>query len=86
MLQFRATMMKEVDDHTSKQHWELVSRKQIPEGVQVLPAMWAMKHKRCITMRKVYKWKARLNIRGHMQKYSVHFWETYSPVVRWTTI
>jgi hypothetical protein len=38
-LQFRTAMTKEVDDHTSKQHWELVSRKQVPEGVQVLPAV-----------------------------------------------
>jgi Reverse transcriptase (RNA-dependent DNA polymerase) len=45
-----------------------------------------MKRKRRIATREIYKWKARLNIGGHMQKYGVHFWETYSPVVRWTTI
>jgi Reverse transcriptase (RNA-dependent DNA polymerase) len=85
-LQFRTAMTKEVDNHMSKRHRELVHRNRIPEGVQVLPAVWAMKCKRQIATSEIYKWKARLNIRGHMQKYSVHFWETYSPVVCWTTI
>jgi Reverse transcriptase (RNA-dependent DNA polymerase) len=84
--QFCTAMTKEVDDHTFKQHWQLVRRNQVPEGVQVLPAVWAMKRKRGIAMREIYKWKARLNIGGHMQKYGVHFWETYSLVVWWTTI
>jgi Reverse transcriptase (RNA-dependent DNA polymerase) len=79
-------MTKEVDDHMCKQHWKLVCCNQVPEGVQVLPAVWAMKHKRRIATHEVYKWKARLNIGGHMQKYGVHFWETYSLVVCWTTI
>jgi hypothetical protein len=30
----------------------------------------------CVT-REIYKWKARLNIGGHMQQYGVHYWETY---------
>jgi Reverse transcriptase (RNA-dependent DNA polymerase) len=84
--QFRTAMTKKVDDHTSKQHQQLVRCNQVPEGVQVLPAVWAMKCKHHIAMCEIYKWKARLNIRGHMQKYGVHFWETYSLVVCWTTI
>jgi Reverse transcriptase (RNA-dependent DNA polymerase) len=84
--QFRIAMKKEVDDHTAKKHWKIIRRDQVPEGVKVLPAVWAMKRKRRIATREVYKWKARLNIGGHMQQYGVHYWETYSPVVRWTTI
>jgi Reverse transcriptase (RNA-dependent DNA polymerase) len=45
-----------------------------------------MKRKRRIETRKVYKHKARLNIGGHKQEYGVHYHETYSPVVRWTSI
>jgi Reverse transcriptase (RNA-dependent DNA polymerase) len=84
--QFQEAMTKEVDAHTSKEHWKLVRRDQVPDGVKVLPTVWAMKRKRRIATREIYKWKARLNIGGHMQKYGVHYWETYSPVVRWTTI
>jgi hypothetical protein len=84
--EFRTAMTKEVDDHTGKRHWEIVRRSQVPAGVKVLPAVWSMKRKRRIATREVYKWKARLNVGGHMQKHGVHYWETYSPVVRWTTI
>jgi Reverse transcriptase (RNA-dependent DNA polymerase) len=84
--QFREAMKKEVDDHTAKMHWEMVRRDQIPAGIKVLPAVWAMKRKRRFATREIYKWKARLNIGGHMQQYGVHYWETYSPVVQWTTI
>ena len=36
--------------------------------------------------REVYKYKARLNIHGGMQKHGVNYWETYSPVVNWFSI
>jgi Reverse transcriptase (RNA-dependent DNA polymerase) len=45
-----------------------------------------MKRKRQIETREVYKHKARLNLGGHKQEYGVHYRETYSPVVRWTSI
>jgi hypothetical protein len=74
-------MKKEVDDHTAKKHWKIIRRDQVPEGIKVLPAVWAMKRKRRIATREIYKWKARLNIGGHMQQHGIHYWETYSPVV-----
>ena len=45
-----------------------------------------MKRKRRIDTREIYKWKARLNIHGGKQEYGVHYWETYAPVVQWTSI
>lgn len=84
--QFQEAMRKEVAEHTDNGHWEVVLRTAVPEGVKVLPAVWSMKRKRRISTREVYKYKARLNIGGHKQEHGVHYWETYSPVVRWTTI
>jgi Reverse transcriptase (RNA-dependent DNA polymerase) len=84
--EFRTAMTKEVDDHTEKQHWAIVWRDGVPAGVKVLPAVWSMKRKWRIATQEVYKWTAWLNVSGHMQKYGIHYWETYSPVVRWTTI
>ena len=84
--QFREAMRKELKDHTERKHWKLRKRSEVPEGVKILPAVWAMKRKRKIATREVYKWKARLNLGGHKQEYGVHYWETYSPVVRWTSI
>jgi hypothetical protein len=45
-----------------------------------------MKRKRRITTNEIYKWKARLNVHGGKQIKNVHYWETYSPVVKWSSI
>jgi hypothetical protein len=45
-----------------------------------------MKRKRRINTRQVYKWKARLNVHSGKQIKDVHYWETYSPVVKWLSI
>ena len=37
-------------------------------------------------MRKVHKWKARLNVHGGQQQHGINYWETYAPVVMWQTI
>ena len=48
--------------------------------------VWSMKRKRRIATREIYKWKARLNVHGGKQEKGVHFWETYSPVMKWFSI
>jgi hypothetical protein len=45
-----------------------------------------MKRKRRIDTREIYKWKARLTVHGGKQTQGVNFWETYAPVVNWTSI
>ena len=62
--QFIQAMAKEVAAHTNNQHWRLILKSQIPCGTKILPSMWAMRRKRRITTREIYKWKARLNIHG----------------------
>jgi hypothetical protein len=83
--QFRSAMQKEIDDHTSRGHWKIIKRSDIPKGATVLTAVWSMKRKRRISTREVYKWKARLTIDGSKQRYGIHYNETYSPVVTWAT-
>ena len=48
--------------------------------------VWSMKRKRRIDTREIYRWKARLNVHGGQQQYGVNYWETYAPVVMWTTL
>jgi Reverse transcriptase (RNA-dependent DNA polymerase) len=84
--EFEAAMIKEVKSHTENEHWHIVKRDQVPDGVDVLPAVWAMRRKRRISTGEVYKWKARLNIHGGKQTHGVNYWETYAPVIGWTTI
>jgi Reverse transcriptase (RNA-dependent DNA polymerase) len=82
--QFQEAMKHEVSEHTKKGHWEVVPKSAVPSHSKILPAVWSMKRKRRIESREVYKHKARLG--GHKQEYRVHYHETYSPVVRWTSI
>jgi Reverse transcriptase (RNA-dependent DNA polymerase) len=79
-------MKKEVSEHTKKGHWKVIRRTEVPSHSKVLPAVWSMKHKRRIESCKVNKHKARLNLGGHKQEYRFHCRETYSPVVRRTSI
>ena len=83
---FIDAMVKEVRDHESRYHWRVIKRTEVPEGHKVLPAVWAMRRKRRIQTKEVYKWKARLNLHGGKQEHGVNYWETYSPVVDWAAI
>ena len=81
--QFWKEMDKELDDHISHEHLEVIHKKDIPKGTKLLHMVWAMHRKRCIDMIEVYKWKARLNVHRGQQVHRVIYWETYSLVVSW---
>jgi hypothetical protein len=82
---FIQAIIDEVNAHIEAKHWELIPRSQVPVDTYILPAVWSMKRKRDIKTRKVYKWKARLNVHGGKQKFGVNYFETYAPVVTWTS-
>jgi hypothetical protein len=84
--EFLKAMDKEVQSHTVNQNWEIVDIADVPKGHRVLPAVWAMRRKRDITTREVYKWKARLNIHGGKQEHGINYWDTYAPVASWPAI
>jgi hypothetical protein len=84
--QFRAAMQKEIDDHVKNGHWEMMLKSEVPEGTKILDSVWAMKRKRRIKTREVYKWKGRLNVHGGQMLHGIHYWETFSPVVTWIVI
>eukprot|EP00956_Cyclotella_meneghiniana_P016664 scaffold26464_cov80-Cyclotella_meneghiniana.AAC.2 len=62
--------------------WELVERE---DWMNVLPSTWAFKCKRYPDGR-VKKFKARFCARGDRQKEGVDYFDTWSPVVSWTTV
>ena len=84
--QFREAMAKEIEDQMSNGNYVVIPRSQIPKGVSVLPAVWALKRKRDLRTRLVKKYKARLNIDGSRMKKGVHYDLTYAPVASWGTI
>jgi hypothetical protein len=83
--QFKQAMKDEINDHTSRGHWKLIKRTQLPKYASVLPAVWSMKCKRRIATREIYKWKARITVDGSKQCFGIDYDETYSPVVTWAT-
>ena len=82
---FIEAMVKEVEDHTTKKHWEIMERKALPPGSKTVLAVWAFKRKRYPDGR-INKHKARLNAHGGMQTWGVDYWETYAPVVNWLSV
>jgi hypothetical protein len=64
----------------------MMLKSEVPEGTKILDSVWAMKRKRRIKTREVYKWKGRLNVHGGQMLHGIHYWETFSPVVTWIVI
>ena len=81
--EFIKAMEEEVQQHTKNKVWSLVKRTDIPKHVPIIPGVWAMRRKRRIATREVYKWKARLAFDGSRQIKNVNYTETYAPVVGW---
>ena len=84
--QFVQAMIDEVTTHTNRGHWKIIPISQVPRGTKILPAVWAMRRKRKILTREVYKWKARLNVHGGKQTHGVDYWETYAAALKWSSI
>jgi hypothetical protein len=84
---FKVAMIKKANDHTTRLHWALWEKQNVPAGHKILSAIWAFKRKCRINTRAVYKHKARINVHGGQQTYGVNYWETNSPaVVNWFSI
>ena len=62
--------------------WDYVKR---TPDMHVLPGTWAFKIKR-FPDGLVKKFKARFCVRGDRQQHGINYWETWSPVVHWSTI
>ena len=77
---FVEAMGKEVNDHESRDHWEIVRCSTIPAGMKTIQAIWSFKHKRCPDGT-LNKHKARLCTHSSMQQWDISYWETNSPVV-----
>jgi hypothetical protein len=62
--------------------WRLVKKE---SWMNILPCTWAFKIKR-FPDGTINKFKARFCVRGDKQKAGIDFWETWSPVVQWSTV
>ena len=85
---FLEAMVKEINDHTQRGHWRITTREEMRQkGYNHRPimAVWSFKRKRN-PMGDIVKYKARLCCHGGQTIKGVHYDETFSPVVGWSTI
>ena len=85
-----AAMKKEIAQLVKQNTWEVMPRASVPKMPDgsarfVLKGTWAFKLKR-LPDGKPSKFKARYCCRGDMQREGVDFFETYAPVVQWSTV
>jgi hypothetical protein len=82
---FVEAMGKEVNNHESHDHWEIVRLSTIPAGLKTIQAIWSFKRK-CYPDRTLNRHKARFWAHGGMQQWGVSYWEMYSLVVNMLTV
>ena len=66
----------------SMEAWEVVDR---DDSMNVIDSIWALKLKR-FPDELIKKFRAPLCARGDQQLQSIDFFETYAPVVHWTSV
>ena len=81
---FKAVMITEIVALTSKKTWTSVTHQSV-QGKNILPGIWAFKRK-LFPDGSLRKCKARFCVRGDLQVEGVDFFETYAPVVQWSTV
>ena len=82
---FVIAMIKEIEDHQNRGHWELIERKMMPNGSKTILSVWAFKRKR-LPDGTILKYKARLNAHGGIQRWGIDYYETYAFVVNWISV
>ncbi len=82
---FLVAMSKEIEELESHGTWTVIKKSTLPRGANLLPSTWAFKIKRYPDGR-MRKHKARFCCRGDKQIAGVDFFESYAPVVAWSTV
>ena len=80
--EFWQAAVDEIETLVGMDAWEVVDR---PENANVIASIWAFKIKR-FPDGLIKKFKARFCARGDQQLEGIDFFETYAPVVQWTTV
>ena len=70
--QFQEEAQKEFDQLLADGTLEPTPLSEVPEGHQLFPAVWAMKRKRKVRTKEVYKRKAPMNFDGSRQRAGDH--------------
>ena len=89
--EYMVATKKEVKQLIKQKTWTAIHQSQVTRSSQkgeirpVLKGTWAFKLKR-LPDRSPSKFKARYCVRGDLQRVGINHFETYAPVVQWSTI
>ena len=91
--EFITEMLKEIDDHESRDHRTRMRRKDIPPDflnpitgkADIIMSIWSFKCRRFPDSR-LMKYKDRLCAHVGMQRWGVNYWETYAPLSNWISV
>jgi hypothetical protein len=83
--EYREAMDVEINALENGKTWTEVLKSSVPSGKKILPLTWIFKLKR-FPDGSPRKFKARLCVRGDLQREGVDYFEKYAPVVAWSTV
>ena len=78
-------MEKEVRKLEEKGTWKIVEKSALKPGSNILQGTWALRRKR-LPDGTISSYKARFCVRGDQQVEGVDYFDTYAPVVSWSTV
>ena len=70
---FLKASQKEFCDLPGKEIFEMIPNSIVPGGGAIFPEVWAMKRKRRVQTREIYKYKAQLNLDRSKMRSVVHY-------------
>ena len=83
--QWAAATDAELDAVLKRGTWSHVERSSLPKGANVLTAKWVFKRKRDAEGN-IKRYKARVVVRGHRQRYGVDYTETFAPTIKYKSL
>jgi hypothetical protein len=83
--EFVKAMVHKVNDHETQNHWTLTNRCDLPPGTKTILSIWSFKKKR-YPDGTLNKHKVQFCAHGGMQTWGQNYWETYAPVVNWSSV
>jgi hypothetical protein len=82
---FIASQLPEIQGLVDADVFKYHSMNELPPRAQLLNAIWSY-HCKCRPDGTLLKHKSRICVDGSQQQYGVDYWETYAPIIHWSTI
>ena len=70
---------------TTEDVWEIIPKSSLPTSAHIIRLIWSFKRKRN-TFGDLIKHKARLCVHGGIKQEGIEFYNTFAPVVNWSTV